>query len=68
MYSDEDGTASKESEAAYWRRVQVLRSLTSLLSLLGVGAVALSGEYAKDNISWHKPIFLAKLLWARSSP
>ncbi|CAI7643455.1 unnamed protein product [Penicillium glandicola] len=63
MYSDKDGTASKESEAVYWDRIRTLRSLNSLLSLLGVGAFTLSGEYSGENKSWDQPVFLTKLLW-----
>lgn len=67
MYSDEDGTASKESEAIYWDRTRTICSLNSLLSLLGVGAFTLSGEYAKEHKSCNQPIFFAKVLWASSS-
>jgi hypothetical protein len=63
IYSNKDGTASKESEEIYQNRIWRLCFLTSLVSLLGTGAFSLSGGYARENESWKQPIFLAKLLW-----
>ena len=67
MYSDNDGTASKESEAIYQNRKRAFCAVTSLLSLIGVTTFALSGGYAKDDLTWRKPFLLAKILWARLS-
>jgi len=64
MYSDNDGTASKETEEIYQRQKRTLCSVTSLLSALGLAAVIWSGGYGRGNMSWRKPFFVAKLLWA----
>lgn len=67
MYSDEDGTATKQSEAIYWDRIRTLCFLNSLLSFLGVGAFTLSDQYARENKSSNQLIFFTKLLWASLS-
>lgn len=64
MYSDHDGTASKESEAAYWGRIRNLVALTSLLSWMGFGAALLSSEYTSAELTVYQPTFWANFLWA----
>ncbi|KAI9745397.1 MAG: hypothetical protein M1818_000931 [Claussenomyces sp. TS43310] len=66
MYSDEDGIATKRSQALYDARMRILLSTTSLLSWLGFGAAILNGEYAGDNLSLEGFEFLrwSKFLWA----
>ena len=51
MYSDEDGTASKESEIVYWSRVRNILTLNSLLSLVGCILTALTGEDRGESIA-----------------
>ncbi|KAJ5633754.1 P-loop containing nucleoside triphosphate hydrolase protein [Penicillium herquei] len=51
MYSDQDGTASEESEAHYQAQIRPLLFLTSVLSFLGFTVAALDGHA------------LAQLLW-----
>jgi len=69
IYSDEDGVATKESQAAYDARVRMLRSLIVLLSWLGLCVAVLNGEYARENLhltsSLTQLIFLhgTKFLW-----
>lgn len=67
MYSDEDGTALKESEAIYRDRIRTLCSLNSIITFLGVAAFTLSCQYARESKSWNHPIVLAEVLWASSS-
>lgn len=66
MYSDEDGTASKESETIYWYRVRTLLSWNSVLSLVGCILAALRGEYRGESMIWGLLIFWSRLLWASS--
>ncbi|KAJ5273160.1 P-loop containing nucleoside triphosphate hydrolase protein [Penicillium angulare] len=63
MYSDEDGIASKESEAIYRAQVRKLLYLTSALSFSGVSAITLGGGYAREELSWYTPGVLSKLSW-----
>jgi len=49
MYSDEDGLATKQSQAAYDTRMRILLSTTSFLSWVGFGAAILNGEYTREN-------------------
>ncbi len=65
-YSDEDGTASKESETIYWYRVRTLLSLNSILSVVGCTLAALRGEYRGESMLWGLLIFWSRLLWASS--
>ena len=71
MYSDKDGAASKESEAAYKARVRLLVSMTSFLSCLGLAA-AVTGvadyrviflQSYLPSATW-SPLHWSKLLWA----
>lgn len=64
MYSDDDGTASRQSEAAYWARIRNLLALTSLLSWMGFGAALLSSNFTIVDFAVYQPIFWAKFLWA----
>jgi hypothetical protein len=64
MYSDNDGTASKDSEVAYWARIRSLTVLTSLLSWMGFGAALLSSEYTSMELNVYQPISWIKFLWA----
>lgn len=57
MYSDEDGAASKESEAAYKARIRLLVSMTSFLSWLGLAA-------AVTDVADYRVIFLQSFLSA----
>jgi len=50
MYSDEDGIATKQSQAIYDTRMRILLSTTSLLSWLGFGAAIFNAEYARENL------------------
>ena len=76
MYADQDGSASKESQAIYDRRIQGLVSATSLLSSWGFLVAALCNEYAENNLQKIEaskegflPIlrFLRQSLWASFS-
>lgn len=64
MYSDDDGTASRESEAAYWARIRNLIALTSLLSWMGLGAALLRSDFTIVDFIVYQPTFWAKFLWA----
>ena len=70
MYSDEDGTATKQSQAVYDARMRMLLSTTSLLSWLGFGAAILNGEYARENLTFTSSLnqlgllSWSKILWA----
>ena len=66
MYADEDGIASKQSEAAYHGRLRVLLSTTSLISWLGFGMAVLNGDYARERLYWdHLSLhYWSKILWA----
>ena len=55
MYSDENGVASKESEAAYNARIRLLVSMTSFLSWLGLAA-------AVTDVANYRVIFLQSFL------
>jgi len=48
MYSDDDGIATKQSQAVYNTRIRILLYTTSLLSWLGFGLAVLNGDYAGD--------------------
>jgi hypothetical protein len=69
IYSDEDGIATKQSQAVYDARIGTLLFTTSLLSWLGFGAAIWEGAYIKENmllaISLDKKslLRLSKLLW-----
>jgi hypothetical protein len=66
MYSDEDGTATKQSQAVYDARMRILLPTTSLLSWLGFGAAILNGEYARENLSFTSSLNQSSLLcWSR---
>ncbi|RFU32967.1 hypothetical protein B7463_g3371, partial [Scytalidium lignicola] len=62
MYSDEDGIATKQSQATYDSRVRMLLLTTSLLSWLGFSAAILNGEYVRENIYFIPPLELSGLL------
>ena len=70
MYSDEDGFATKQSQAAYTARMNILLSITALLSFLGFGAAILNGEYTLQNLQCKLSLITSvlfycnKLLWA----
>jgi len=75
MYADQDGTATKQSQAAYDCSIRRLLFTTSLLSWLGLAAAALNDEYTRDNLPnlLHvreiSHLNLSQLLWAsHSSP
>lgn len=50
MYSDQDGTATKQSQATYENHIRRLLFTSSLLSWLGFVAAALNNEYMGDNL------------------
>ena len=50
MYWDEDGIATKQSQAVYDARMRILLYATSLLSSLGFGASILNGDYAGEDL------------------
>ncbi|KAE9365698.1 ABC multidrug transporter [Stipitochalara longipes BDJ] len=50
MHSDQDGTATKQSQAVYDFRIRRLLFTTSLLSWLGLFAAALNNEYTGKNL------------------
>ncbi|KAM0664856.1 hypothetical protein ACQRIU_006714 [Beauveria bassiana] len=52
MYSDRDGTATKQSQSAYDSRVRYLRLATSVLVSIGFGAAIADGEYGRAIIQW----------------
>jgi hypothetical protein len=71
MYSDEDGVASKQSEAVYKARVKVLSLTTCLLSFVGFGASVIKGEYARETLTFSLSLETltllenARFLWVR---
>lgn len=50
MYEDEDGIATKQSEAVYATRTRLLLFMNAVLSWLGFGAAILHGEYDRDDL------------------
>lgn len=52
MYSDRDGTATKQSQSAYDSRVRFLRLATSVLISIGLGAAIADGEYDRARFEW----------------
>lgn len=52
MYKDEDGVATKQSQAVYNARIRGLLSSTLILSWLGLVATILNGEYAKERFDF----------------
>lgn len=46
MYSDRDGTATKQSQMVYDKQKRLLCLATGLISSIGLGAVAIGGEYS----------------------
>ncbi|KAM3536178.1 hypothetical protein MY4038_000644 [Beauveria bassiana] len=67
MYSDRDGTATKQSQSAYDSRVRYLRLATSVLVSIGFGAAIADGEYGRAIIQWPAdPVWALhwdRLLW-----
>ncbi|KAJ4165257.1 hypothetical protein LMH87_006895 [Akanthomyces muscarius] len=47
MYSDRDGTATKQSQMVYDRQMRLLRLAVGVLSSIGFGAVTIGGEYSR---------------------
>ena len=72
MYEDEDGTATKESQADYDARMRFLLSANSLLSWITFIAAIWNGEYGPQEdlkstaISLNQPDLLrwSKFVWA----
>lgn len=52
MYSDRDGTATKQSQSTYDTHLRFLRLASSVLSSIGFGAVATGGEYSCTPSQW----------------
>lgn len=66
MYADEDGIATRRSQAVYDARMRILLSTTSLLSWLGFGAAILNGEYAGENLQFTLSLKQSGLLrWSK---
>jgi len=69
MYSDEDGIASKRSQAVYDTRMRTLLFTTSLLSWVGFGAAILEGAYTKEGLRFPRRLdeshlsYLNKIIW-----
>ncbi|KAM3462063.1 hypothetical protein MY5147_009871, partial [Beauveria neobassiana] len=67
MYSDRDGTATKQSQSAYDSRVRYIRLATSVLVSIGFGAAIADGEYGRAIIQWPAdPVWALhwdRLLW-----
>lgn len=63
MYSDRDGTASKQSQIAYDRQMRLLRLATGVLSSIGFAVEIVHGECIRTmseslmgsswNVDWH---------------
>lgn len=66
MYSDEDGSASKQSQAAYNAQIRLLISVTSVLSWLGLAAAVANGEYSPGDLQFSLPLNqLSPLSWSK---
>ncbi|KAM3452687.1 hypothetical protein NHJ6243_009307 [Beauveria neobassiana] len=67
MYSDRDGTATKQSQSAYDSRVRYIRLAISVLVSIGFGAAIADGEYGRAIIQWPAdPVWALhwdRLLW-----
>ncbi len=65
IYSDEDGIATKQSQAEYDTRMRTLLSATSLLSWVGFAAAILEGAYTRESLRF--PALLDKYSLLHSS-
>jgi hypothetical protein len=69
MYSDEDGVATKHSEAQYNSLIQRLVFTTCVLSWVGLGAAVVDGEYTRESLNFSSSLqqpsirIWSKLLW-----
>jgi hypothetical protein len=69
MYQDEDGVATKQSQAVYEGRIRLLIFMACFLSFEGFGAAVLNGEYAQEKLllpvtlNTSDPLEYRKWLW-----
>lgn len=72
MYSDRDGTATKQSQEIYDKRVKSILITTSLFASIGLSSAALEGDYTNISYQWKLSIWglhlqpSGPLLWVSS--